>query len=141
MVHALAECWRLLKVGGRLIDLRPHVSGWPVEIVGPNTRILVGQLDGNKKIADDIASDIAVSDAVQRGWFELENEEFFEYANYWDTVDKMYEFVKAEWCNSATMSDSVLSAARRQVQMTDKQVQVRVRRTMLIVCYRKLKAR
>lgn len=138
MVHALAECRRVLQVGGRLIDLRPHAAGWPVEIVGQDTRILAGQLDDVLGRSDDIASDIAVSEAVRRGWFEKENEEFFEYSYYWDTVDQMNEFIEAEWCDFASVPDNVLSETRRLVQLTGEPVQIRVRRTMLIASYRKL---
>jgi hypothetical protein len=138
MVNALAESWRVLRVGGRLVDLRPHVSGWPVEIVSRDTRILVGQLDDKKGISDDVASDNAISEAVQRGWFEKEDEEFFEYVYYWDTVDKMNAFIEEEWCDLATMPDNVLSETRRLVQLTGEQVQIRVRRTILIASYRKL---
>lgn len=138
MVHALAECWRVLRVGGRLIDLRPYASGWPVEIVRRDTRILAGQLDDNLGTSDDIASDIAVSEAVRRRWFEKENEEFFEYAYYWDTVDEMNAFIEVEWCNLATVPDNVLSETRRLVQLTGERVQIRIRRTMLIASYRKL---
>jgi len=138
MVHALAESWRVLKVGGRLIDLRPFASGWPVEIVNRDTQMLAGPLDDEIGLSVDISSDNAVLEAVQRGWFEKENEGSFEYNYYWDSVDEMNEFVKAEWCNSATVPDSVLSEARRLVQLTGEQVQIRIRRTMLIACYRKL---
>ena len=138
MVHALAECWRVLRVGGRLIDLRPYASGRTVEIVSQDTRILVGQLDDKLGTSDDTASDIAVSEAVRRHWFEKENEEFFEYAYYWDTVQKMKAFIEEEWCNSVSVPDNVLSDAHRLIQLTDKQAQIRVRRTMLIASYRKL---
>lgn len=138
MVHALAECWRVLRVGGKLIDLRPHGSVWPVEIVSRDTRILAGQLDDKLGTSDDIASDIAVSEAVRRRWFEKENEEFFEYAYYWDTVDEMNSFIEVEWSDLAAVPDNVLSETRRLVQLTGERVQIRVRRTMLIASYRKL---
>jgi hypothetical protein len=138
MVHALAESWRVLKAGGRLIDLRPYSSGWPVEIVSRDTQMLAGPLDDSVGLGVDIASDNAVLEAVQSGWFEKENKGSFEYAYYWDSVDEMNEFVKEKWCNSATVPDSVLSEARRLVQLTGEQVQIRIRRTMLIASYRKL---
>ena len=141
MVHALVECWRVLRGDGRLIDLRPHVSGWPVEIVSPDTRILVGQLDDKAGIRDDIAADIAISKAIRRGWFEVENEAFFEYAYYWNSVDEMNAYIETEWSNLVAVQGNVLSEARRLVQLTSEPVQIRIRRTMLIGSYRKLKAR
>jgi hypothetical protein len=138
MVHALAESWRVLQVGGRLIDLRPYSSGWPVEIVSRDRQMLAGLLDDTIGLGVDTASDNAVLEAVQRGWFEKENEGSFEFTYYWDSVDEMDEFVKAKWCDSATVPDSILSETRRLVQLTGEQVQVRIRRTMLIASYRKL---
>lgn len=82
MVHALAECWRVLQIGGRLIDLRPHVSGWSAEVVNRESRLLVAQLDDKRGISDDIASYRAILETVHKGWFEKEIEEFFEYAYY-----------------------------------------------------------
>lgn len=141
MVHALAECWRVLRAGGRLLDLRPHVSGWPVEIVSQDTRVLVGQLDDKAGKSDDISADTAISEAVRRHWFEKENEKFFEYAYYWDTVDKMNAFIEAEWCNLAAVPDNVLSEARRLLKLTSEPVQIHVRKTILIGSYRNLKSR
>jgi hypothetical protein len=138
MVHALAESWRVLKVGGRLIDLRPYSSGWPVEIVNRDTQRLAGPLDDSLGSGVDSASDNAVLEAVQSGWFEKEDEGSFEYAYYWDSVDEMREFVKENWRKSATVPDSVLSEARRLVPLMGEHVQIRIRRTMLIASYRKL---
>lgn len=138
MVHALAESWRVLQVGGRLIDLRPYSSGWPVEIVSRDRQMLAGPLDDTIGLGVDIASDNAVLEAIQRGLLEKENEGTFEYAYYWDSVDEMNDFVKTKWCDSATVPDSVLSEARRLVQSTGGQAQVRIRRTMRIASYRKL---
>jgi hypothetical protein len=138
MVHALAESRRVLKAGGRLIDLRPYSSGWPVEILSRGTQTLVGPLDDSIGLGVDIASDNAVLEAIQRGWFEKENEGSFKFAYYWDSVDGMNEFVKENWRKSATVPASVLAEARRLVQLTGEQVEVRIRRTMLVASYRKL---
>ena len=72
-----------------MIDLRPYASGWPAEIVNRDTQMLAGPLDDEIGQSVDIASDNAVLEAVQRGWFEKENEGSFEYAYYWDSVDEV----------------------------------------------------
>ena len=138
MVHALAECWRILIDGGGLIDLRPYKSEWPVEIVSRDTQILTGRLDVNKENSDDAASDNAVSEVIKKGWFEKESKDFFEYSYYWDTVDQMNEYVNTEWSNSVIMPENVLSIARRITRVAGEQVQIRIRRTMLIARYRKM---
>ena len=122
--------------------MRPYKSEWPVEIVSRDTQILAGQLDENKnRLSDDEASDNAISEVIQRGWFKEESKEFFEYAYYWDTVDQMNEYVKMEWSNLAIIPEDVLSNAQRIARMAGEQVQIRIRRIMLIARYRKIKAR
>jgi hypothetical protein len=138
MVHALAESCRVLKAGGRLVDLRPYSSGWPLEVVTPNTQMLAGPLDDTIGQSVDIASDTAVLEALQRGWFQAENKTSFQYTYYWDTVDDMHEYLEANWEESATVPDSVLSKARRLVQRANKPAQIRIRRTMSLASYRKL---
>jgi hypothetical protein len=139
MVHALAESWRILMFGGRLIDLRPYKSEWPIEIVSRDKQILAGRLDENQNgLSDDEASDNAISEVIQRGWFKEESKEFFEYAYYWDTVDQMNEYVKTEWSNLAIIPENVLSNAQRIARVAGEQVQIRIRRIILIARYRKI---
>lgn len=137
MVHALAESWRILRSGGRLIDLRPMASGWPVEIVGPGIEKLAGRLDDGKRIRVDDASNDAVLEAVQRGWLKKESEDYFDYAYYWETVEEMVEYVEADWCNAATIPDNVLAEAHRLVDVAGEEVEIRIRRAMVIARYRK----
>lgn len=140
MVHALEESWRVLQAGGRLIDLRPLGSSWLVEVVGQGTRILAGHLEDRRGIEDDVASDIAISEAVQRGWFEKEQETFFEYTYDWDTVDAMKAYIEAEWDDLAAVPEDVLDESRRLVPLAGERAQVRVRRTMLLATYQRLAA-
>lgn len=138
MVHALAESWRVLKTGGRLVDLRPYSTGWPLEVVTRDTQILAGPLDDTIGQSVDIASDDAILEALQRGWFQAENKTSFQYTYYWDTVDDMHEYLEANWEESATVPGNVLSNAHRLVQSAGKPVQIRIRRTMTLASYRKL---
>jgi hypothetical protein len=137
MVHALAESWRVLRVGERMVDLRPMASGWPVEIVSRDAQTLVGRVDDQMRTVVDNISNEAVAETVRRGWFEKESEDRFEFAYYWDTVDAMSTYVETEWGYDAFLPENVLSEAHRLVKEADEGVQIRVRRTMLIASYRK----
>lgn len=138
MVHALKESWRVLQAGGRLIDIRPHVTGWPVELVSRHTRILAGQLEDKKVSSADSDSDFAMAEAVDQGLFRREHEEFFEYAYHWDTVEQMRDYVTAKWPNSTAIPDKLLPELRHLLQRADKQVQICIRRTMLASSYQKI---
>jgi hypothetical protein len=112
-------------------------SGWPVEIVGPGIEELAGRLDDSKRIRVDDASNDAVLEAVQRGWLKKESEDYFDYAYYWETVEEMVEYVEADWCNAATIPDNVLAEAHRLVDVAGEEVEIRIRRAMVIARYRK----
>lgn len=136
MVHALAETWRVLRAGGRLVDLRPYASGWPLEILARDAQMPAGPLDDSIGQDVDIACDRAVREVVRRGWFEVENKGSFEYTYYWDSVDGMNAFLKENWKESARVPGSLLAKARQLERAAGGQVQVRVRRSMLIASYR-----
>ena len=138
MVHALAETWRVLRVGGRLVDLRPYASGWPLEILTRDSRLLAGPLDDSIWQPMDVACDKAIRETLRRGWFEEENEGSFEYTYYWDSVDGMAAYLKENWKKSARVPGSLLAKARRLEQAAGGPVQVRVRRSLSIVSYRKV---
>jgi hypothetical protein len=138
MVHALEQTWRVLRVGGWLLDLRPLGTAWLLEVVGRGTRILVGHLDDGRGIEDDVASDVAIAGAVRRGWFEKEQETFLEYNYCWDTVDGMNAFIEEEWDDLAVVPNNVLADAHRLMPQAGEDAQIRVRRTMLLASYRRL---
>jgi hypothetical protein len=138
MVHALAETWRVLRPGGRLVDLRPYSTGWPLEVLAGEAVLLAGPLDDSIGIALDLASDDAIQEALDNGWFQPESSTTFEYNYYWDTVGGMHDFLKENWEESATVPDDVLTNARHLVQSTAHPVQIRIRRTMILASYRKL---
>ncbi len=137
-VHALAETWRVLRVAGQLIDLRPLTSGWLVEVVGEDEATLAGRLDDTPRVGHNIASDKAVAEAVERGWFKKGSREFFQYNYYWDTVEEMREYIEVNWSSAAVLPDPVRAEVSRLAQLYLGSEQIRVQRTMLLASYRKL---
>src|SRR4051795_8515819 len=97
MVHALAECWRVLTLGGLLIDLRPFAGNWPLEVVAgpgrpggyPPGIWPAGTLDDAQERPDDEAANAALAHAVRAGWFVKEHATTFEYAWYWDSLAEL----------------------------------------------------
>jgi hypothetical protein len=139
MVHALKESWRVLKDGGRMVDLRPFASGWPLEIVSRGSAQLAGRLDDHKRVTVDDISNTAIAETVQGGWFQNEREDVFDYAYYWDSVEEMIAYVEDDWSDSAVVPTNVMLEARRLVDIAGDPVEVRIRRKMKIAGYRKLK--
>jgi hypothetical protein len=139
MVHALEEVWRVLVSGGRLVDLRPIASNWPVEVLIDGRPTLAGKVDDSSRIPDDTASNNSITEAVRRGLFDKEREELFEYAYYWQTIDDMKAYVRDNWSGSAVLPEWVTAEARRLVMANPAQSKLRIRRKMMIARYRKLK--
>ena len=137
MVHALAETWRVLKSGGRLVDLRPYSTGWPLEVLTGDAVLPAGPLDDSIGIALDLASDNAIQQSMDNGWFQEETKTSFEYTYYWDTVDGMHDYLQENWKKSATVPGDVLAKARRLAQSAAQPVQTRIRRTMILASYLK----
>src|SRR5689334_3611577 len=98
MVHALSEIRRVLVPDGILIDLRPILNNWPVEIVAARETRQTGQIQGLPLgLADDTAANQSIAQAEQDGWFARQAEELFPYYYSWDSPSEMEEWVAEEW--------------------------------------------
>jgi len=70
MVHALNEIHRVLIPNGTLIDLRPMLDRWPVEVTSNKEILEAGRVtDLLEPLSDDKAANQAVEEAQMRGWF------------------------------------------------------------------------
>ena len=93
MVHALEEIKRTLVPRGLLIDLRPLLGAWPVEVAWENGYREVGRLrDLPDGLSDDEAAEHAMEEVARRGWFGLEEGERFSLFYSWDTANDMENF-------------------------------------------------
>ena len=139
MVHALEEIKRTLVLGGLLIDLRPLLERWPVEIVWANGYRQVGRLtDLPEGLSDDEAANRAMEEAARRKWFALEQGERFSLFYSWDTANDMEQFLREEWDGFVHLDDEVSRAAKSAWAVADADARVRVRASMLINRWRKV---
>lgn len=139
MVHALEEIKRTLVPRGLLIDLRPLLGGWPVEIAWGNEYRQVGRLtDAPEGLADDESANRAIEEAVRRGWFTLEGGDRFSLFYSWDTANDMEAYLREEWDGFAQLDEKVAQAAKSAWAVANADARVRVRVDMLLNGWRKV---
>jgi len=137
-VHALEEIKRTLVPGGLLIDLRPVLGNWPVEVVWRNGYRETGRLkDLPDGLSDDEAANEAIEEAARREWFELEHEENFSLFYSWDTPSELEEFAREEWDQFVQLDEDIIRATKSAWAVADADAQVRVRASMMVNLWRK----
>ncbi|MGB7873838.1 MAG: hypothetical protein WBL25_05605 [Anaerolineales bacterium] len=138
MVHALEEIKRTLVPFGLMIDLRPLLGRWPVEVAWGNEFREVARLtDHPEALADDEAANNAIDEAARRRWFTLEGGEHFSLFYSWDTANDMEEFLHEEWDGFVELEEEAGRAAKSAWAVANSDARVRVRVTMLINRWRK----
>lgn len=138
MVHALSEIRRVLLSNGILIDLRPILDHWQIEVVSAREVRETGRVqDFPIGLADDEAANRSMALAEEQGWFVREQEEFFSYAYSWDTPKEMEEWIEEEWHGFIGLDEETKQATRSAWALGDADAQVRVRVKMLISRWKK----
>jgi hypothetical protein len=138
MVHALNEIRRVLVPDGALIDLRPILSHWPIEVVSAREVRETGHIqDLPLGLADDQAANQAIAQAARDGWLLREAEEFFPYYYSWDSPSEMEEWVTEEWHDFVELDEESEKATRSAWALGDPDSQVRVGVKMLITRWKK----
>lgn len=138
MVHALNESWRVLKEGGRLIDIRPYSLSPPVEVIIDGAVLIAGPIDSSAGVPDDEASDKAIKEVVKNGAYSKSEAGSFKFAYYWDTLEHMKDYIEDRWSDSTHLPKDTLENAERLVSESTGLIQIRIRSNMKIVRYKKL---
>lgn len=138
MVHALSEIRRVLLPHRILIDLRPVLSSWPIEVVSAREIQETGRIqDLPLGLADDNAANQSSAWAEQNGWFRREEEEFFPFYYSWDSPSEMEEWITDEWEGFIQLDEESKRATRSAWAVGDADSAVRVGVKMLITRWRK----
>ncbi len=103
MVHALEMLHGLLKPEGCLIDLHPDGQSPPIELVCSGRRFLAGHLQETDDFIEYAQAEAALAEAVQRGWFELEQRHTFEFFSRSSSMAEFRDFIEQTW------SDAIIS--------------------------------
>ncbi len=137
MVHALDEVRRALKTDGVLIDLRPLLDRWPVEVVWQTGQEQVGRAtDLSEPLSDDVAANSAMREWVESGRLVRERSELFSIFYYWDTPKEMQEYLEEEWGDVIQLDEGIWKGLRSTWATANAEARVRIRVRMLITRYR-----
>lgn len=137
MVHALDEIRRVLVNGGIMIDMRPILDRWPIEVVSARSIHGTGHIqDLPPGIADDEAANQSMAQAEQDGWFIRQAEDFFPFVYSWDTPSEMEEWIETEWHDFIRLDEDTRQATRSAWASADADARVQVKVKMLITRWR-----
>jgi len=138
MVHALSEIKRILSPGGILLDLRPILDRWKIEVASLRETKVAGRVHDNKVgLADDDAANKSIAEAERRKWFTKEQETYFNYIYSWDSPQEMQDWMDDEWEGFITIDNETLKATRSVWATSDGDSRVRLKMKMLITRWKK----
>jgi hypothetical protein len=138
MVHALREAQRVLASGGALVDLRPLLDRWPLEVAWFGGFEETGRaVDLQEPLADDAAANAAMAELEAPGRLTREWSASFDLFYYWDTPKEMEAYIADEWSDVIAVDASVWSSLRSRWSTASSDARVRMRMKMLITRYRK----
>jgi len=139
MVHALSEIRRVLAPDGVLIDLRPLLDRWQIEVASARESRKTGRMkDFPGGLADDEAANKAMLAAEENRWFLRESEEFFPFTYSWDSAGEMEQWIEEEWEGFIEIDEETRRLTRSTWALGDADSRVRVNVKMLITRWRKL---
>ena len=138
MVHALSEIRRVLTPDGIMIDMRPLLNHWQIEVISARELRETGKVqDFPIGLADDEAANRSAAEAEAKGWFVREQEELFSYLYSWDTPKEMEEWIEEEWHDFIGLDEETKRATRSVWALGDADTQVRINMKLLITRWRK----
>ena len=133
MVHALSEARRVLKPGGRLVDLRPAMSNRRVELELGSATLFIGEIDSSSSFPDYAAANEALDEALKNGALRLEYSAAFPHLTDLDTLADLREFQRG--LRRSVMPESILERIEALAADEPGEVLIRIRREMLIARY------
>jgi hypothetical protein len=138
MVHALNEIQRVLAPAGTLVDLRPLLDQWPIEVSRTAGFQEVGRAtDLSEPLEDDAAANAALGNETRTGAFDRDLDEVFPLFYYWDTPKEMQSYIEENWSDIVSVDEAVWSRLRTTWASANADAHVRLRMKLLITRYQK----
>ena len=127
----------MLAAGGVMLDLRPLLDRWPVEVSWPGSLHEVGVVtDLQEPLADDAAANAAMNAADSEFGFQREAEQAVSFFYYWDTPKEMENYIAENWDDVITVDESVWKRLGSSWASAGAEARVRLRMKLLISRYR-----
>src|SRR5512143_1532147 len=138
MVHALDEIRRVLAARGALIDLRPVLGRWPVEVAWPGGYREAGRAtDLAESLSDDTAANAAVEETLARGGCVRRRQDMFAVCYYWAPPREMQAYIRDEGNDVIAVDDQVWRDLGTLWASAGAEARVRLRLQMLIARHQK----
>jgi hypothetical protein len=131
MVHALEKIRELLQPDGRLIDIHPSGEPPPIEVRIGQQATVVGWMRETDDFIEYAQASAALSEAVQRGWFDVERKGTFEFATHADSISDLREYLAKEW-KDAILEEIVGAKAEELLSASERVGEVLVREHVCI---------
>ena len=106
MVHALKQIQGWLKGDGHLIDIHPTGEPPPLHVQLGEERHLVGWVQEESDYVKYSQADEALNEAVQRGWFQVEQRQRVTFATYAPDLVSLRDHLREVW-HDAQIEDLV----------------------------------
>ncbi len=137
MVHALNEIRRVLAPDGILIDLRPLLNQWPIEVSWIGGYREAGRVtDLSEPLADDAAANAVLAGQTAVRGFDRDLEKAFPLFYYWDTPKEMQNYIDENWGDVISVDETVWAELRASWATANADARVRLRMKLLITRFR-----
>jgi len=123
MVHALLHTHKVLRPNGWLINVHDLPAPHGIEFRGGNVIQKVGWLMDKDDFENERKAFYALAQVVEDHFFELEEEQEFDYNIYIDGLEEFREWL-ADWWTSAILPEGVKQRLEVLIQNADQPIKI-----------------
>ena len=131
MVHALEKIHASLEPDGSLIDIHPSGEPPPIEVRVGQQVTVVGWMKETDDFSEYAQASAALSEAIQRGWFDVERKGTFEFVTHADSISDLREYLAKEW-KDAILEEAVIAKATELLNALERDKELMVREQIRI---------
>jgi SAM-dependent methyltransferase len=137
MVHALQLIRQLLKPDGLLVDIHPTHEPAAIDVRLHDRSVPAGWITESDDYVEYEWADEALDEAVNRGWFALDQHSTFEFVWHADRLSDLRAFLAEEW-KDAIIDDVTAMRIEEMFKSPNRDKEILVREAIGIARYRRL---